>query len=229
MNFQILGRNRLLCLRAAAKRLQIPERTLRYQASRGLIQGAFKQGKLWKFSLSALERAQKTIIILSIVAALSYVISPAQAGAAVMDQGSRRAAPDFILRNSKGASIRLSKYKGKVVLLNFWATSCGGCKVEIPWFMEFESKYKGSGLEVIGVSLDDDGWKSVTPYLKEKPMNYPVVIGNDDVAKRYGVDALPMTLLIDPKGRIAASRVGLVDKNGCESEIRTLLQEKAKK
>lgn len=223
MNFQIVGRGRLLCLRAAAKRLQIPERTLRYQASHGRIQGAFKQGKLWKFWLSALERVRAGRA-LGIVVVVLYLVSTAQTPAAVTDQGSRRAAPDFVLRNSKGASISLSKFKGKVVLLNFWATSCGGCKVEIPWFMEFESKYMSRGLAVIGVSLDDDGWKSVMPYLKQKPMNYTVVIGNDDLAKRYGVDSLPVTVLIDREGRIAATHVGLVNKDGCESEIIAVLR-----
>jgi cytochrome c biogenesis protein CcmG/thiol:disulfide interchange protein DsbE len=119
----------------------------------------------------------------------------------------------------------LSKYSGKVVLLNFWATTCGGCKLEIPWFMEFQVRYKSRGLVVIGVSMDDDGWKSVKPYVKQKKINYPVVIGTEGVAKQYGgVEALPMTLLIDRAGKIAASYTGVVDKQACESEIVALLR-----
>jgi peroxiredoxin len=142
---------------------------------------------------------------------------------------SRKTASDFTLSDSKGASVKLSDYKGRVVLLDFWATWCGGCKVEIPWYMEFQSKYKGSGLSVIGVSMDEDGWKSVKPFLEKQPMNYSVVIGNPDLATLYGVDAMPMTLLIDRDGKVAASHVGMVDKNAFESEIQILLKDSASK
>jgi cytochrome c biogenesis protein CcmG/thiol:disulfide interchange protein DsbE len=95
--------------------------------------------------------------------------------------------------------------------------------------MEFQSKYKGSGLSVIGVSMDEDGWKSVKPFLEKQPMNYSVVIGNPGLAKLYGVDAMPMTLLIDRDGKVAASHVGMVDKNAFESEIQILLKDSASK
>lgn len=148
--------------------------------------------------------------------------------AAITAPNARKAAPGFALADAKGASVRLSDFKGKVVLLDFWATWCGGCKVEIPWYMEFENKYKDSGLAVIGVSMDEDGWKSVKPFLEKTKLNYPVVIGNEDLAKLYGVDAMPMTLLIDREGKIAASHIGVVDKDKFESEIQLLLQHSAK-
>jgi cytochrome c biogenesis protein CcmG/thiol:disulfide interchange protein DsbE len=213
MNLQMTDRDRTLCLHAAAKRLQMPERTLRYQASRGWIQGAFKQGKLWKFWLSALALPA------------AYLAAPACAPAAITAAASRKAAPGFTLTDSSGAPVRLSDYKGKVVLLNFWATWCHGCKLEIPWFMEFANRYKDGGLVVIGVSMDDDGWESVKPYVEQKKMNYPVVIGNQGLAKQYGLGSMPMTVLIDRNGKIATSTSGMVDKGGCESEIRTLLRE----
>jgi cytochrome c biogenesis protein CcmG/thiol:disulfide interchange protein DsbE len=119
----------------------------------------------------------------------------------------------------------LSNYKGKVVLLNFWATWCHGCKLEIPWFMEFQKEYKRRGLAVIGVSMDEDGWKSVKPYIREKQLNYRVVIGNADLAKQYGLESMPMTLLIDRHGKIAASHAGVVDREAFASEIRALLAE----
>ena len=153
---------------------------------------------------------------------------PARAPADLTAVNSRKIASDFTLTDSKGASVKLSDYKGQVVLLDFWATWCGGCKVEIPWYVEFQNKYKGSGLSVIGVSMDDDGWKSVKPFLEKQPVNYPVVIGNPDLAKRYMVDAMPMTLLIDREGKIADSHVGMVDKDAFEGEIRVLLQDSAK-
>jgi len=83
-------------------------------------------------------------------------------------ESARKLAPDFALTDVSGNPIKLSDSKGKVILLNFWATWCGGCQTEIPWFIEFQNKYKDAGLNVIGVSLDDDGWKSVTPYVKER-------------------------------------------------------------
>jgi cytochrome c biogenesis protein CcmG/thiol:disulfide interchange protein DsbE len=149
--------------------------------------------------------------------------SLARIPAAITEAKLRKAAPGFTLKDSTGAPVRLSDYKGKVVLLNFWATWCHGCKLEIPWFMEFESRFKDSGLVVIGVSMDDDGWKSVKPYLQLKKMNYPVVIGNEDLAKQYGLASMPMTALIDRGGKIAALHTGVVDKAACESEIRQLL------
>jgi len=139
--------------------------------------------------------------------------------------GQRKPAPDFRLESAGRSSVQLSKYKGKVVLLNFWATSCGGCKLEIPWFIGFQARYHSRGFVVIGVSMDDDGWKSVKPYLKEKKINYPIVLGNADLARRYGgVEALPLTMLIDRDGKIAASYTGVVDKAACETEIRALLR-----
>jgi peroxiredoxin len=135
----------------------------------------------------------------------------------------RPAAPDFQSRDAKGKTLRLTKYRGKVVLLDFWATWCGGCKVEIPWFSEFAARYKRDGLAVIGVAMDDDGWKSVKPFLRERKVKYPVVVGDEGIARTYGVDQMPMTLLIDRDGKIAFTHTGLVDKEEFEREMRSLL------
>src|SRR5271169_7059676 len=115
----------------------------------------------------------------------------------------RKSAPDFTLPDANGASVKLSDYKGKVVLLNFWATWCGPCKIEIPWFMDFEKTYKDKNFAVLGVSLDEDGWESVKPYIEQKKINYRVVIGTEQVAQLYGeVDSLPTSFMIDREGRI---------------------------
>jgi cytochrome c biogenesis protein CcmG/thiol:disulfide interchange protein DsbE len=135
-------------------------------------------------------------------------------------------APDFTLTDSTGSPVKLSAYKGKVVLLDFWATWCTGCKVEIPWYMEFQNKYRSDGLSAIGVSMDDDGWKSVKPFLEEHKLNYPVVIANQDLTTRYGgLPSLPMTLLIDRDGKIAESQAGMVDKGAFENKIKSLLRQ----
>jgi peroxiredoxin len=136
----------------------------------------------------------------------------------------RKAAPIFTLKDSSGADLRLSEYKGKVVLLNFWATWCGPCKVEMPWFVEFEQTYKDRGFGVIGVSMDEEGWDVVKPYLATKHINYRVVVGTEQLSKSYdGVESLPTTFLIDRDGRIASVHTGLVSKGEYEREIQQLL------
>ena len=183
-------RGRVLELHAAAKRLQVPERTLRYRASRGRVPGAFKQGKLWKFRMPA-ALALVCLLFLPVHAAGGF--DPA-------------------------------RYRGKVVLLNFWATWCHGCKEEIPWFVEFEKQYKADGLAVVGVSMDEDGWKSVKPWLKEHKLNYPVQLGSEPLARQYGATAnLPVTVLFDRNGKQVASYSGVVDRAACEQRIRELL------
>jgi peroxiredoxin len=134
-------------------------------------------------------------------------------------------APDFSLTDATGETVKLSDQKGKVVLLNFWATWCGPCKVEIPWFISFQQQYKDRNFTVLGVAFDDDGWTSVKPYLAEHKINYRVVVGNDALDKAYGgVESLPTTFLIGRDGRIASKHVGLISKPTYQEEISRLLQ-----
>lgn len=142
---------------------------------------------------------------------------------------SRKPLPGIALTDSNGAPVDLSAYKGRVVLLDFWATWCEGCKEEIPWFMEFQDKYNKTGLTVVGASLDDDGWKSVKPYLSEHKINYRIVIGTFESAKQFGVDkGMPVSVLIDRDGKMADVHPGMVDKDAFEREIQTLLKESGK-
>ena len=118
--------------------------------------------------------------------------------------------PAFSLKDADGQVVRPADYKGKVVLLDFWATWCGPCKLEIPWFMEFERQFKDQGFAVVGVSMDEDGWAAIKPYAQNMKMNYRILLGNDDVSTAYGgLDALPTTLLIDRQGRIASVHEGV--------------------
>jgi cytochrome c biogenesis protein CcmG/thiol:disulfide interchange protein DsbE len=145
--------------------------------------------------------------------------------ASVKPDHERHKAPDFSLKDSDGKVVRLSDFRGKVVLLDFWATWCGPCKIEIPWFMEFQRKNQDKGLVVLGISMDDEGWEVVKPYLAHMKINYRVVIGNDQTAQLYGgVDALPTTFLIDREGKIAAVHVGLADRRDFENGITQLLE-----
>lgn len=156
--------------------------------------------------------------------------APAWVFAEVTSVDLRKDAPDFVLTDASGASVRLSNYKGQVVLLDFWATWCTGCKVEIPWFIEFEKKYRGRGLSAIGVAMDAEGWQLVKPYLAEHPISYPVIIGDlDFLQRRFGLaPSLPVTLLIDRNGKIAETHPGVIDKEAFENDIQQLLQEPAK-
>ena len=145
--------------------------------------------------------------------------------ASVKPAQERHDAPEFTLKDADGKVVHLADYRGKVVLLDFFATWCGPCKIEIPWFTEMERKNKDKGFAVLGVSMDDEGWEVVKPFLAELNVNYRVVIGNDATAQLYGgVDALPTTFLIDQAGKIAAVHVGLASKKDFEDGIQQLLQ-----
>jgi len=135
----------------------------------------------------------------------------------------RKPAPEFALRDASGSQVHLSDYRGKVVLLDFWATWCHGCKQEIPWFVEFDRKYRSSGLAVVGISMDDDGWKVVTPFLKTAGVPYQIVLGNESTAKNYGIEGMPDTFLIDREGRIAAAYNGMVEKDSLGKNLEALL------
>jgi peroxiredoxin len=127
-----------------------------------------------------------------------------------LDTAVGQSAPIFTLKDENGQVVRPADYQGKVVLLDFWATWCGPCKLEIPWFMDFERQYKDQGFAVLGVSMDEDGWRAIKPYVQTMKMNYRVLLGDDAVSTAYGgLDALPTTLLIDRQGKIASVYQGV--------------------
>ena len=138
--------------------------------------------------------------------------------------GTRQTAPEFVLKDVNGATVRLSAYRGKVVLLNFWATWCGPCKFEIPWFIEFEQANKDRGFAVVGISMDEEGWVVVKPFLAEWNVNYRTLLGDDVIAQLYGgVDSLPTSFLIDRDGKVASMHQGLISKSTYQNEIQELL------
>jgi peroxiredoxin len=144
--------------------------------------------------------------------------------ASVKPASERREAPDFALKDADGKTVHLSEYRGKVVLLDFWATWCDPCRLEIPWFIDLQRKNKDRGFDVLGVSMDDDGWEVVKPFMKSVGMNYRVVIGNDETTQMYGgVDSLPSTFLIDRQGKIAAIHIGLASRKVFEDGVEELL------
>jgi len=153
---------------------------------------------------------------------VSLTIPLALAASLVLKAAVRPVAPDFTLSEHSGSSIHLASHKGHVVLINFWATWCGDCNVEVPWFSDFQSRYAAKGLDVIGVSLDDT-WTPIPPAIARWHMNYRVVLGDEPVRRAYNVTALPITVLIDRQGRIADVHRGLVNRVQTETLIRQLL------
>jgi peroxiredoxin len=136
----------------------------------------------------------------------------------------RKPAPAFALRDAAGKVADLKQYRGKVVLLDFWATWCTGCKQEIPWFVEFGRKFGAKRFAVVGVSLDEGGWQVLKPYLAKNQIPYRMLLGDDATAHRYGIQSLPDTFLIDRQGRVAAAYLAsLVDKKDVERNIQALL------
>ena len=170
-------------------------------------------------------------VVLALAAGLAWWVWPkalhtaAQAILATKEIKPGNRAPDFTLKNAKGDDVSLESYRGKVVLLNFWATWCGPCKTEIPWFIDLENQYAAKGFTVLGVSMDEDGWKVVNPYVASQKMNYPVLLGDEKVNRLFGgIDALPTTMVIGKDGRFAYIHYGLISKAEYNEEIRTLLK-----
>ena len=179
--------------------------------------------------LKALVVAMVAIIL---VAGL-YVVNRYWISPAVKIQargGDHPAAPDFSLTDISGKPLKLADYRGKVVMLDFWATWCGPCRIEIPGFVELQKRYGDQGFAVIGISMDDSSdAAAVADFYKQFQMNYPVAIGNERLGELYGgVLGLPTTLVIGRDGRIYAKHVGAAGVDVFESEIKQLLSESAK-
>ena len=131
--------------------------------------------------------------------------------------------PDFSLTDLSGRNLTLADYRGKVVLLNFWATWCGPCREEIPGFVDLQSKYRDQGLVVIGVSMDDDP-APVREFYERYRMNYAVAMGDDALAERFGgIIGLPTSFIIQRDGHIFAKQTGAADVETFEEAIKELL------
>jgi len=138
-------------------------------------------------------------------------------------------APDFELKSIDGKTVHLSDYRGKAVLLNFWATWCPPCKIEMPWFVDLQKEYAEQGLVVIGISMDDDAEKEsgkILDFAREMNLNYVVLLGNDKVGDAYGgVEGLPTTFYIGRDGRIVNAISGLVSHSEIEDNVKKALAE----
>lgn len=176
-------------------------------------------------------------IALGVVALLAVMVwadhkFPA-AGAPASAPTTPTAAPTVAIQGLDGKEVTLQDYKGKVVLVNFWATWCEPCKVEIPWMIEFQQKYSPRGFTILGVSMDEDGKKAIQPFLdrerfdvggQQVPMSYPIFLGSDAIAEKFGgILGLPTTMLYNRDGKKVRTIVGLVNHDDLSKAIESLL------
>jgi len=139
-------------------------------------------------------------------------------------------APDFSLESLDGKTLRLSDLRGKAVLLNFWATWCGPCKIEMPWFVDLQKQYGSQGLQIVGVAMDDASKEDIGKFAKDMGVNYPILIGKESVGDQYGgVPALPETFLMSRDGKIVDKIIGLRGKADIEEAVKKALDTQAAK
>jgi peroxiredoxin len=137
-----------------------------------------------------------------------------------------QAAPDFTLQSLEGHAVHLSDYRGKGVLLNFWATWCQPCKMEMPWFVELQKQYGPLGLQVVGVAMDDASPEEIGKFAKELGVNYPILLGKESVGDAYGgVQFLPETFFINREGKVVDKVFGLKSRSEIEESIKKSLAE----
>jgi peroxiredoxin len=164
-----------------------------------------------------------TILLLVVVCVAAVYLLNRRWTRRPLSPQSANAAPDFTLTDLDGRKLSLSDYKGKVVLLNFWATWCAPCRTEIPHFVEMQNKLGPDGFQIIGISMDDDA-KPVREFAQQFKLNYPVAVGDDKLAEKYGgVLGLPISFIIDREGRIYAKHIGATDAAVFDNEVRGLL------
>jgi cytochrome c biogenesis protein CcmG/thiol:disulfide interchange protein DsbE len=145
-------------------------------------------------------------------------------------------APEFTLDDLSGKKVSLDSYKGKALLINFWATWCGPCKVETPWLIDLRNKYVGQGFEVLGISTEGDdlkkgdkaGWAkdkaAIAKFVAEEKVTYPVLIDGDSLSEKYGgLDAMPTSFFVDRKGNVVAAQMGLTSASDIENNIKKAL------
>ncbi len=165
------------------------------------------------------------VAILAMLATGKYLVRPRQHGPVTLVGDVRGvAAPDFALTSLDGKIVKLSDYRGKAVLLNFWATWCSPCKVEMPWFVDLQKKYGGDGLVVLGIAMDDTETDKIAQFASEMGVNYPVLLGTDKVSEQYGnVEYLPTSFYIDREGKIVGKGTGLLGRAEIEENVQKAL------
>jgi peroxiredoxin len=173
------------------------------------------------------KRSPLALVVVAFVVALMLYFGYHQArhkGPAIPRLTQSGLAPDFSLAALDGKNMRLSDLRGKAVLLNFWATWCGPCKVEMPWFVDLQNQYGAQGLQIVGVAMDDASKEDIGKFAKTMGVNYPILIGTEAVGDQYGgVPALPETFVIGRDGKLVDKIIGLKGKAEIEEDIKKAL------
>lgn len=174
-------------------------------------------------------------IIAMVVSTTIALFAQQDVHASLIASADRKPAPALRLIADTGRKTGLDDYRGKVVLLNFWASECGGCVFEIPSIIDIQTTYKKKAFTVVGVSMDipweqlkdeKEAWAKVKPFIAKSKINYPILMGHESLFKEFGLTAMPDTLLIDKNGKIAATYVGVISKDNAEANISKLLLER---
>ena len=149
-----------------------------------------------------------------------------RAGGTAPGQLIGQTAPDFELESLDGKNVKLSEFRGKAVLLNFWATYCGPCKIEMPWFVEMQKEFGPQGFQIVGVAMDDASAEDIAKFAKEMGVNYPILLGKESVGQSYGgVGVLPTTFFVDRDGKITAREFGLQSRSVFVDNIKKALSQ----
>lgn len=176
-----------------------------------------------------MKRDPVVLIVVAMVIALMLVFGFNMARKPAPTEASSKAltgktAPDFTLQAVDGKTVHLSDYRGKAVVLNFWATWCAPCKIEMPWFVDLQKKYAAEGLQLVGVAMDDATPKEIADFAKQMSVNYPILIGKEAVGQAYGgVPFMPETFYIDRNGKIIENAFGLKSRSEIEDDMKKII------
>lgn len=195
-----------------------------------------KEDKNIKFGLTEKQRSRIYTALFILAFAIFFIVNNDWNGEeqgpyppnykAKTDPSSRTEAPNFELPDLEGSQVSLSDYKGKVIIIDFWATWCAPCRKAIPELIELKNEYADKGVEIIGISLDTDTKDNVDPFVEKMEINYPVVYGNTRITQSFGgIQSIPTSFVIDKQGRIFSRYTGYVNKQVYENDINKLIKE----
>jgi len=182
-------------------------------------------------------RKQASERLLASVAKGEFVTDPSSGEPQYVSPLQGKPAPEFTLEDLNGKKLSLSNYKGKALLINFWATWCAPCKIETPWLVELRNQYAAQGFEILGISMDDidrdapeklsGEKKEIARFVQQQQMPYPVLIDGDSISKPYGgLDDLPTSFFIDRNGTVVSAQLGLTSKDEIEAKVKKALGER---
>jgi peroxiredoxin len=168
-----------------------------------------------------------TLSMTASIALAALFFGPSESRGRNLDQAAQaKPAPSWELKNIDGKAVHSADFKGKVVILDFWATWCPPCRAEISGFIALQKKYEAQGLMVVGVSVDQDGTDSVKAFVQKQGVNYPVVLADSKIVTAFGgIESIPTTFIIDRTGRIVRQHLGFSSKDEFEGEVKPLLKD----